>query len=121
MNKQGTGLGLSICKKLIEQMGGKVEVSSKLGAGTTFTVNIKTKCFKQPCSVIRAQDADLEEVKSLMRLEKARAMKFESFGFNKIFSEPYCFLMQKAEDKEKILFLLEKLPQSILQARRKVS
>ena len=27
-NKQGTGLGLSICKKIIEQMGGSVEVKS---------------------------------------------------------------------------------------------
>ena len=27
-NKSGTGLGLSICKKIIEKMGGSVEVKS---------------------------------------------------------------------------------------------
>ncbi len=33
---QGTGLGLSVSKELVELMGGKLEVESKLGAGTTF-------------------------------------------------------------------------------------
>lgn len=36
----GTGLGLSISKKLIEMQGGKLEMTSKLGHGTTFTFYI---------------------------------------------------------------------------------
>ena len=43
-NKSGTGLGLSICKKIIEQIGGNVEVESKVGVGSSFIINIKTKC-----------------------------------------------------------------------------
>ena len=43
-NKRGTGLGLSICKKIIQVMGGTVEVESELGVGTTFTIKITTKC-----------------------------------------------------------------------------
>ena len=43
MNSAGTGLGLSICKQLIEQMGGEVQVASKLGEGTTFSIIITTK------------------------------------------------------------------------------
>jgi len=52
MNKHGVGLGLSICKNLIEQMGGKVNVDSKINQGTTFTINFKSSCLLQdaaPC------------------------------------------------------------------------
>jgi two-component system phosphate regulon sensor histidine kinase PhoR len=37
----GTGLGLSIVKHLTEAMGGTVSVTSKPGAGTTFSVTLK--------------------------------------------------------------------------------
>jgi len=34
----GTGLGLGLCRMLISEMGGRIEVRSVLGQGTTFTV-----------------------------------------------------------------------------------
>ncbi|MBI3149520.1 MAG: PAS domain S-box protein [Betaproteobacteria bacterium] len=39
-NIQGTGLGLAIVKKAIDRHGGRVEVQSELGVGTTFTISI---------------------------------------------------------------------------------
>ncbi len=36
----GTGLGLSICKQIVQGHGGRIEVRSKVGEGTTFTVYI---------------------------------------------------------------------------------
>jgi CheY-like chemotaxis protein/anti-sigma regulatory factor (Ser/Thr protein kinase) len=36
----GSGLGLSICQELVELMGGRIEVESRLGEGTRFTIRL---------------------------------------------------------------------------------
>jgi two-component system, NtrC family, sensor kinase len=42
---KGTGLGLSICYGIINKMGGKIEVASTVGVGTTFRIILPIKNF----------------------------------------------------------------------------
>ncbi len=43
---KGTGLGLSICYGIISRMGGRIQVKSAVGAGTTFTIHLP--CAEAP-------------------------------------------------------------------------
>jgi len=43
---QGTGLGLSIAYKIVQEHGGRIEVHSKVGKGTTFTVYLPVKAIQ---------------------------------------------------------------------------
>ena len=44
----GTGLGLSICKEIVQGHGGRMEVKSRLGEGTTFSVYLPRSGKTQP-------------------------------------------------------------------------
>ena len=54
---QGTGLGLSITAKLVEQMGGKIEVSSRPGEGSEFTVTLDLELIEKK----EQEEADEED------------------------------------------------------------
>ena len=45
LSKSGTGLGLAICSKLVNLLGGTIDIDTKLGSGTTFSVTIKFQVY----------------------------------------------------------------------------
>lgn len=51
---QGTGMGMPIVKSLIELMGGTIEISSEVGVGSTFNVQIPLDIDKNPQAGERA-------------------------------------------------------------------
>ena len=67
VNKLGsTGLGMSITKSLVNMMHGKIEVQSKRGEGTTFTVVIPLVDSKREDSLFESGELSPEEMSVLV-------------------------------------------------------
>ena len=64
---QGTGLGMSITKKIVDMMGGTIDVTSAPGKGTEYVVHLDLK--------IQETSVDLT---SVQKLQNARALVVES-------------------------------------------
>ena len=55
-NHGGTGLGLAICKGLVEAMGGKIGVRSRVGHGSAFHIRVKAPPCVTPAANLHAEN-----------------------------------------------------------------
>lgn len=56
----GTGLGMSIVKKLVDKMGGAIDISSKLGEGSCFTVTLPFRVSEN--AVTTAEETEFKQI-----------------------------------------------------------
>lgn len=103
----GSGVGLAVAKSVVERMGGRIEVASEKGNGSTFTVTLPLKLGKAAESA-EAQDApaDLEGRKVMIvdDLEENAEIVADLLELEGVESE-------RAENGQAALELFEKSPE----------
>ncbi|MCF2949487.1 aerobic respiration two-component sensor histidine kinase ArcB [Paraglaciecola aquimarina] len=105
----GTGIGLAICQQMVSLMNGKISVSSVIGEGTCFTVNLPLAISQKPLQVEELKVTGLqillvEDIELNVMVAKAL---LEKLGQHVDVAMTGQEAIDKARDKEYDLILLD--------------
>ncbi|RVU02825.1 response regulator [Mucilaginibacter limnophilus] len=115
--RSGTGLGLAICKELVEQQGGNIHVTSKLGKGSDFTVILPFAAAEEPEYTIEEKAIDKTDDVAVWVVDDDSfilnlcALLFEKHNITyRSFQSPTDMLNAEWDDKVKIIFADIRMP-----------
>ena len=72
---QGSGLGMAIVKKLVDTMGGEIEIQSEVNVGSTFVVSIPFEIAEDIGEAEKQQECDISRMRILLVEDNALNME----------------------------------------------
>ena len=97
---KGTGLGLPLCRKLASLLGGRVELQSTLGVGSTFSVVLPVRCTALPDPMVPAASVEDPRLPVLVVEDVASTrLLYERIMQGSAFRPVFATSVREAEDQ----------------------